>query len=297
MEQEIKKYVCVCGREFDNPQVFNSHKGNCKIHLIQKYGSYENYLEVHNKNHDNAGIKRSQTRRNKKEKSLNDWISEKHTCENCGKVMTEKYSSGRFCCRSCANTRKHSEETKSKLSSATKNSASIRKIKLLVEYEQNPKFCSICGKTLPYDKRNRKTCSDECFKLLISKQAIDKNFGGYNPNSIKKHHKGIYKNIHCDSSWELAFLVYHLDNNIKIERCNQYFHYTYNNKLRKYYPDFIIDNKFIEIKAVITDQVKAKIDQFPNDKQLIILYKQDIMQYLSYCIYKYGNNFWETLYD
>ena len=292
-----KKYVCACGREFDTPQAFNSHKGNCKIHLIQKYGSYEKYLEVHNKNHENAGIKRSQTRRNKKEKSLNDWISEKHICENCGKVMTEKYGSGRFCSRSCANTRKHGEETKSKLSNANKNSTSMRKIKLLAEYEQNPKFCSICGQKLPYDKRNRKTCSDECFKLLISKQATDKNFGGYNPNSIKKHHKGVYKNIHCDSSWELAFLVYHLDNNIKIERCNQYFHYTYNNKLRKYYPDFIMDNKFIEIKAVVTDQVKAKIDQFPKDKQLIVLYKQDIMQYLSYCISKYGNSFWETLYD
>ena len=235
MEKEVKKYVCVCGREFDNPQTFNSHKGSCKIHLTQKYGSYEKYLEVHNKNHENAGIKRSQTRRNKKEKSLNDWISEKHICENCGKVMTEKYGSGRFCCKSCANSHKRSQEQRQNISNSVKNSLKVKankqskRLQKIRSYYLNPKFCEVCGKMLVYDKRNRKTCCDECFKSLISKQAIDKNFGGYNPNSIKKHHKGVYKNIHCDSSWELAFLAYHLDNNIKIERCNQYFHYTYNN--------------------------------------------------------------------
>lgn len=49
--------------------------------------------------------------------------------------MTKKFGSGRFCSRSCANTRKHSEETKSKLSNANKNSTSNRKTKLLMEYE------------------------------------------------------------------------------------------------------------------------------------------------------------------
>jgi hypothetical protein len=29
--------------------------------------------------------------------------------------MVEKYGSGRFCCKACANTRKHSEETKNKI--------------------------------------------------------------------------------------------------------------------------------------------------------------------------------------
>lgn len=49
--------------------------------------------------------------------NLQLWLSEKHTCENCGKIMTEKYGSGRFCCSFCAHVRQQSEETKEKISS------------------------------------------------------------------------------------------------------------------------------------------------------------------------------------
>lgn len=37
-----------------------------------------------------------------------------YICENCGKLATEKYGSGRFCSRTCANTHKHSDETNTK---------------------------------------------------------------------------------------------------------------------------------------------------------------------------------------
>ena len=43
-----------------------------------------------------------------------------YICENCGKHVTEIYGSGRFCSRSCANKRQHSEETKSKISKTLK---------------------------------------------------------------------------------------------------------------------------------------------------------------------------------
>lgn len=49
---------------------------------------------------------------------MNQWIAEQHTCETCGKVMTEKYGSGRFCCKACANTRRHSEKTKEKIANS-----------------------------------------------------------------------------------------------------------------------------------------------------------------------------------
>ena len=40
-----------------------------------------------------------------------------YTCEKCGKYVEDinKYGSGRFCSRACANTRKHSDETKDKI--------------------------------------------------------------------------------------------------------------------------------------------------------------------------------------
>lgn len=41
-----------------------------------------------------------------------------YICEHCGKIVEDKnkFGSGRFCCRACANARKHSEETKQKIS-------------------------------------------------------------------------------------------------------------------------------------------------------------------------------------
>ena len=40
-----------------------------------------------------------------------------YTCEKCGKYVedVDKFGSGRFCSRACANTRKHSDETKDKI--------------------------------------------------------------------------------------------------------------------------------------------------------------------------------------
>ena len=106
--------------------------------------------------------------------------------------------------------------------------------------------------------------------------------------------KGKYKGIYCDSIWELAFLVYHLDNNLFIERCKEKRKYIFNNKERIYYPDFITDKGVIEIKGYITDQWKAKLQYNPD---INVLYEDDIKFYLDYCINKYGNNFYEILYD
>ena len=43
-----------------------------------------------------------------------------YICEHCGKIVEEcdKFGSGRFCSRSCANSHNHSEETKAKISAS-----------------------------------------------------------------------------------------------------------------------------------------------------------------------------------
>jgi hypothetical protein len=64
-------------------------------------------------------------------------------------------------------------------------------------------------------------------------------------------HKGQYKEFPYDSSLELSFILYCLENNIKIQRCNFGINYIDENKKnRMYYPDFIIkDNIIVEIKG------------------------------------------------
>ena len=52
--------------------------------------------------------------------------------------MTEKFGSGRFCSRSCANTRQHSKETKNKISSSNKKT-------YYLVHNKKENTCKICG--------------------------------------------------------------------------------------------------------------------------------------------------------
>ena len=54
-----------------------------------------------------------------------------------------------------------------------------------------------------------------------------------------------YKGYWCDSSWELAYVIYNLAQNIKFKRNYPGFTYIFNNKLRKFYPDFILEDRNI----------------------------------------------------
>jgi len=60
----------------------------------------------------------------------------------------------------------------------------------------------------------------------------------------------LYNNILFDSSWELVFYLYHItigSNIIRLER-TKYFFYQYKGKQYKWYPDFVINDIYYEIK-------------------------------------------------
>ena len=126
MEKLIKVYICECGKEYTNPQAFNGHKSNCKIHLaalgkdITKSSLYnpESQAKAH------ATLAKRYAEKQERQKAK--WLEEQHTCERCGKVMTELFGTGRFCSRACANKHSHSDETKAKLAIAAKTNAAVR---------------------------------------------------------------------------------------------------------------------------------------------------------------------------
>lgn len=107
--------------------------------------------------------------------------------------------------------------------------------------------------------------------------------------------QGWYKGFWCDSSWELAVIIYWLDHDILFDRYYGYFEYEFENELHRYYPDFVHpDGSFTEVKgAEKTKQWKAKVAQFPKDKVLHVIGKNQIQLYLDYVIDKYGKNFTE----
>lgn len=113
-----------------------------------------------------------------------------------------------------------------------------------------------------------------------------------------KHDKNMYGTYHgyeCDSSWELAFVIYNLDHNIPFERNQEYFYYTFNGQRHKYFPDFRVGDKYIEIKGRVTDKDVAKFEQFPKNKQLVVIKRSEIQTYINYCKCTYGN--YTELYD
>lgn len=115
-------YKCECGKEFDNPQKFNGHKSQCTTHLIL-FGKIEARDEK-SKKFINGGLKANCDRKEKaaklKQENINKWISEKHICEKCGKIMTEKFGTGRFCSISCSNSRQFPQALRDKISNKLK---------------------------------------------------------------------------------------------------------------------------------------------------------------------------------
>ena len=77
--------------------------------------------------------------------------------------MTEYYGSGRFCSRSCANCRCHSEETKEKITVSSDKAWLKRKLINREIYYKSPNKCVICNNVIPYEKRHRKTCCKDCY--------------------------------------------------------------------------------------------------------------------------------------
>ena len=160
MDEKI--YACICGKEFTSSQSFNSHKSLCKEHYIQKYGGLTEYEIQLEKRHKAAAESLRNKADNKKQAVLTAWIAEQHTCERCGKIMTEKFGSGRFCSRFCANSRDHSDETRDKIRQALVKPEELKKkrVRKPSQAKQKPKVisepkaapqrdvCLVCGKEL-----------------------------------------------------------------------------------------------------------------------------------------------------
>ena len=227
-------------------------------------------------------------------------------CENCGKEyileLTENvFNKGNYkktCSIKCA----HSLSNKH-----TNLKQKNEKIKLGVNkyltnnpplYKTIIKYCDYCGKQITQDRvTHSKYCSDEC-KQKGTSQKISKackgKTGGIRINAYKKYKSGWYNNIHCDSSWELAYVIYCEDHNIPIKRCNITRKYIYNDVEKFYYPDFIINkNEIIEIKGYVKETDIAKQKYNPD---IIVLDKEKFLPYLNYVVNTYGNNFIE-MYD
>lgn len=138
---------------------------------------------------------------------------------------------------------------------------------------------------------------EELRKQKISNSMKEnKKCGGYRHGSgIGKH--GYYKGYWCDSTYELVFIIYCLDHQIKFERCPYVYEYVYENKKHKYHPDFLMgDDSLVEIKGYMTDLVNIKIKSV-NDRPIKILMKKDMQNMFDYVQNTYIYTNLTDLYD
>jgi len=203
-------------------------------------------------------------------------------CEKCNKEHNGSFGSGRFCSRICANIRVHSIETKKKIGTRLKKPL----------YKKTCVFCKVKFETkIKNQKYHDRKCrfNDPEFLKNFSASLKGKT-GGYRiGGGIGK--SGWYKGFWCDSSWELAFVISHLDNGIKIKRNIKKFSYKFEDRKYNYIPDFVVRGTYTEIKGYKTKRFEAKKEFFPKNLKYKVLYEKDMQIYLDYVIKKYGKDF------
>lgn len=206
----------------------------------------------------------------------------------------------RFCSLSCANSRGSMSKKDKELRRlyAKDNPKGWADPSLNIGYQKGDKIVkriirtcklSTCNNTFETTlSRNKIYCSNSCFKQEA---------GGYRKESFRYGVKGYYQGIHCDSTWELAFLIYHLDHNSNITREVETLSYiNVNGKERRYFPDFKIDEIVYEIKGILTENDKMKLKYNP---QVQLIQKEDLNHIFKYikAIYNKAPDKIKELYD
>ena len=218
-------------------------------------------------------------------------------CENCKVEIIKKYGSGRFCSSKCArgfSTKIKRKEINLSVSEKLKNNYTGRNNTF---YKKNPfykkliKKCPICNEDFLVLKcnENKIYCSRKCYINDVDFIGRKKpNTGGYRERSGIGR-SGYYNGIWCNSSYELAWVIWAIDNSIKFERNLKGFNYIFEGRSRKYYPDFKLEEGYLEIKGYNSNQFKAKLEYFIED--IKVLYKKDLDPILEYVKNKYGKDY------
>jgi endogenous inhibitor of DNA gyrase (YacG/DUF329 family) len=234
-----------------------------------------------------------------KDRARKDYELHSCRCAQCDGPIDFLRRSYKFCSHKCSaifnNVLRNppTEKQREKVSKTLKRKHLSGEIKLNRPLKKRIEvICPVCGSPfhiLESDKRRgRKFCSKQC----QYKGANFSNNGGYREHSGTSK-RGWYKGIFCGSSWELAWVIFQLDHGLKFERNHEGFKYEFNGKTHKYYPDFRADGEYIEIKGYKKDDVDAKVSQFPADKKLKVMYKDDLKDIFDYVYSKYGKNLHE----
>lgn len=277
-----------CGKtiEVEKQPMFASHVASCSLN--------PNIVDIRKKISDAFKGKEKSKR-----------VAIKQKCPKCGidfeirilESLFNRNKYNKFCSKKCANAKIWSEDHKKRLSDACKKSDKVKqanvinleKLRLsnkrrgkakLVKSENTEFTCLHCGE-IGYDKRGKmdRKYHPSCWRKVS---------GGIRRGSSRGK-SGWYNGYWCDSSYELAYVIFSLDHSINIERNKQSFAYVYKLKQHLFFPDFRVNGKLTEIKNYRSDLTDAKLAAVTEP--IDIYYKDTIKFVLDYVIGKYGKNF------
>lgn len=220
-----------------------------------------------------------------------DYEHNKSKCVCCGIDIPYEKRKNKFCSHVCsAKTtnlgRVASKEQKEKVRKAVLSwqEANPDKVEKSQHIDLTCKQCNALF-SVPPSGKNRKFCSRKCADYGHDKTKS----GGYREGSGRGK-KGWYKGYWCDSSWELAWVIYSLESGVKFIRNTKGFDYVFEGKQHKYYPDYSTDTSvYVEVKGYDQAQWQAKLKAFPE--KIEVFGKKEMAPILSYVVEKYGKDF------
>ena len=150
------------------------------------------------------------------------------------------------------------------------------------------KFCNDSSIHRKAEWEYRRTQDPEMYEYLLSHLDEISN-GTY-------FKKGWYKGIRYDSSWELAWILFHTDHQTQFTRNYDRFMYTrLDGTIHSYTPDFKVFGYWVEIKGYECPFWAQKQEQFPYPDKLIVLRFDDLKLIFTYVAEKYGAEFYENV--
>lgn len=228
----------------------------------------------------------------------------------CGQVATYELKCGRGCCSEFATQcpamrKKNSEALKARIASGNFQSNFFRSdgthVRTGRAAPNKGKPCSEEQKVKISDALKGKSTvasftpeQKAHWRQQISDGLRRVEAGGYRRGSGRGK-KGWYQGFWCDSSWELAWVLFHLDLGIPFARNQDRFRYLFDGVWSSYTPDFkMTDGSYVEVKGYLSPRVAAKVASVPG--KIVVMGQDEMTPILRYAVEKFGKDF-VKLYD
>ncbi len=223
-----------------------------------------------------------------------DYATSPKLCQCCSEPLSFEQRTYKFCSTGCAGKSNYASserrrvqglEIKRRIAEGTWKRPSPPPTPLAPRVD---KPCQHCGKVMSLTPCyiQRKFCSRVCAN---EGYVATPKTGGYREGSGRGK-SGWYQGVFCNSTWELAWVIYQLEHEIPFKRNTEGFPYLFEGASHLYYPDFIMgDGVYLEVKGYSSPQWLAKQAQFPHP--LRVLTKTQMKPILAYVKAKHGTHF------